>query len=189
MNSRIWALVVLAASSLLVLSVAACSDDDDDGDDAAPATTAAGGGDEELTLYFSDLAAIQSELSEGIEIIDEQSQAAFVDPAAARQTLNATKTTGEAALADLKDLDVPSEANDAHASLETSGQAYLGAIDGLINDLQGIQAGAEYDEFLAGTEDPNSDIQQARTDFRAACDEMQTVADDNNIEVALECPA
>ena len=187
MISRVWLLPLIAVASLFVLSVAACSDDD--GDDAAPATTAAGGGDEELTLYFDDLAAIQSELSEGIEIIDEQSQAAFVDPAAARQTLNATKSAGEAALSDLEELDVPSEAADAHASLESAGQAYLDAIDGLSNDLQDIQAGEEYDAFLAGTEDPNSEIQQARADLQAACDEMQAVADDNNVDVALECPA
>jgi hypothetical protein len=189
MKYRVWALPLIAVASLFVLAGTACDDDDDDGDGGAT-PTASGGADEELTLYFNDLAAIQGELSEGIELIDEQSQAAFADPAAARQTLSATKTAGEAAMSDLQDLDVPSEAADAHASLETAGQAYLDAIDGLSNDLQNISGDAEYDAFLAEAQNPESEIQQARADLQTACGEMQTVADDNNVDVAaLECPA
>jgi len=188
MKSRPGALLLLAAVSLLVFAVAACNDDDDEDGDGSTATATAAA-NEELTLYFNDLAAIQGELSEGTGIIADQSEGALGgDPAQARQTLNALQDAGQAALADLDELEPPSEAADAHAALAAAGEAYLAAIDGLANELQNVQAGAEYDEFLAGTEDPESEYQQAKADLQAACEDMQTVVDDSGVDVALECP-
>ena len=177
MKSRLGALLILAATSLLFLAVAACNDDDEDESTA-----------EELTLYFDDLADIQRELSDGIEAIDERSQAGFENPPAARQSLDGVQTAGQSALDDVNDLEVPAAAADAHASLSEAGEAYLAALDSLAEELQTVEAGPEYDEFLAGIDDPDSEFQQAKAGLQAACDEMQTVADDNGIVVTLECP-
>ena len=177
-------LVLLAAASLLLISIAACNDDDDSGSDA----TATPNANEELSLYFGDLAAIQNELNEGIQIIDGHADAAFVDPAAARQTLNAVSVAGQAALKDLNEVDVPAEAADAHAALENAGEAYLSAVDGLADELQTVEPGDEFTAFLDGINAPGSEYEQAKADLQTACADMQTVADDNDIDVTVKCP-
>jgi hypothetical protein len=189
MNSRFWGLIVLAAVSMLLLSVAACDDDDDDDDEGTngDATSAAtGGGDEELTLYFQDLAAIQAELNEGVGLIDEQS--AFSDPAAARQSLEGLSTAGQAALSDLEELDVPADVTDEHSALEAAGTSYLSAVDSLADELQTIEAGEEFDAWLAAIEEPDSEYSQARAELQSACQDLETIATDNNVDVVLECP-
>ena len=177
-------LILLAATSLLFMGIAACDDDDDSGSDAT-ATPAA---NEDLSLYFGDLASIQEDLNAGIQTIDGQADAAFVDPAAARQTLNAVSVAGQAALTDLNELDVPTEASDAHAALEDAGETYLSAVDSLADDLQNVEAGDEFTAFLDAINAPGSEYELAKADLQTACADIQTVADDNDVDVTIKCP-
>jgi hypothetical protein len=187
----VWAVILLAIVPLALLAFVACDDDDDedgDGDGNGSATTAPAGDGDELSLYFNDVAAIQGELTDGVDTIGEQSQSAFGDPAQARQTLSAILDAGNASLEEFNALDPPAEAADAHAAVADAGEAYLAVVQGLSDDLQGMEAGPEFDAFKEDVQSPDSEFSAAKADMQAACDEMQAVADDNSIDVALECP-
>lgn len=185
MKSRFWVLPILATVSLLILATAACDDDDDDDEDGGggAATTAAS---DDLTLYFQDLAAIQEDLNEGVNTVGEQSDA--VDPAQARQALNAVSAAGQDAFSQLQEMDVPAEASDDHAALEDAAEAYLSEVDALADELQNIGAGEEFETWQTDVESADSEYSQAKAGLQEACADLAALAEENNVAVEVDCP-
>jgi len=177
-------MTILGATLALTLGVAgvACGDDDDDtnGDGATNAPDAAG--------YYSDVDRIQNSLTEQLDSISEQSDAAYGDPDKALTSLSAAESAGSAALEDLNALEAPPVATTAHADLVTASEDLVAAVQDLIDGLAGIEEGPEFEGFLADVLQPDSAYSQAAEEMREACSGMQAAADNSLVEIVFQCP-
>ncbi len=188
-------LVLAIVGALVLVLGAACGDDDDDSN--------GNGGGETLTLdaYFERLKGIMDGMDEGgdaIEIqLDEEIEAAtegndiegivnaFADGMDEFQSLAAT-TAG-----DLGDIDPPSEVEDEHRRLTAIFGVAASALDDLKNGAEEIDPDADPDVIIQDITDLGTDIQtelgSLGTQGEVLCLEMQDIADENDIDIDLEC--
>ena len=87
-------------------------------------------------------------------------------------------------IANLRDLDPPAEAEDVHAEAIESGEAAAQALQALADGIPDALSAAEAEAFFA---EPDPDVEAAFGRFDDACFAIQTIADDNDIDVDLEC--
>jgi len=176
--------VTLGAIVLLMLGVAAaaCGDDDKetDVDQGTPGADAEG--------YYSDVDRIQNSLTERLDAISDQSEQAFGDPDSARNSLSAAKNAGETALEDLDALEAPSVAAAAHAGMVSASEEMVASVDGMIADLQGVEAGPDFDAFVNSIIQSDSAYTLAVESMRRACSDMQAAADNSRVDVVYQCP-
>ncbi len=183
---------------VLAVGAVACGDDDD-GDGNGNGN----GGGETLTLdaYFERVQGIMDGMEEGgdaIEIqLNEEIEAAteandiegivnaFADGMGEFQNLAAT-TAG-----DLGDIDPPSEVEDEHRRLTAMFNVVTSALDDLKNDAEEIDPDADPDVIIEDITDLGTDIQtelgSLGTQGDVLCFEMQDIADENDIDIDLEC--
>jgi hypothetical protein len=186
MKSRLlW--IILSAIVVLMLGVAAaaCGDDDDDGNGAPT-----GDGEPDAAAYFTDVDRIQNRLTVHLADIEEQSQEAYGDAEKAATSLAAATSAGEAALADINALDVPSVAATAHADLVAAADALISALDGMIAGLEGIEGnGPDYQDWLGDVAQTDSAYTLAVEQLREACDGMQDAVDNSPVkDIVIQCP-
>jgi hypothetical protein len=181
MKRILFPLPLVAASVLLLtLGMVGCGDDDDGGGDGGGATTPAG-------TALTEVNDIENSFTKGIDAVGEQSQTAFDDPAKARQALSAALDAGEAAVTALDSLEPPETAQDEHDGLIGAGEDLVAAVNALLEDLQGLQAGPEFDAFAEEAQSPESELSQAINAGVDACIAMQELATANAVE-HIECP-
>jgi hypothetical protein len=175
--------VILGAMLVLMLGVAAaaCGDDDDGSGGETPGPDA--------EAYYSDVDRIQNSLTEQLDAIGEQSEQAYGDPDTARSSLSAAKAAGESALEDLSALEEPSVAATAHANLIAASEEMVAAVDGMIADLQGVEEGPEFDDFINSVLQTDSAYTLAAETMRDACAGMQDAYDNSRLqEIVFQCP-
>jgi hypothetical protein len=166
----------------------ACGDDDEGSDGNGGATTTAGAdGESPLVEYLTEVNDIENSLTAGIDAVGEQSQNAFDDPARARTSLSAALDAGESAVASLDALEPPETAQDEHDALLAAGEDLVAAVNALLEELQGLQAGPEFDTFAEEAQSPDSELSQAINAGVEACEKMQKLATDNAVQ-HIECP-
>ncbi len=190
--------LVLAIIGAMVLSVGAvaCSDDDDNGDGG-------NGGGETLSLdaYFEQVKGIMDGMDEGGVVIetklDEEIEAAteandiggiliaFADGMDEFQGLAATTAD------DLGAIDPPSEVENQHRELTAMFNVVTSALDDLKNAAEEIDPDADPDVIIEDITDLGTDIQtelgSLGTQGEVLCFEMQGIADENDIDIDLEC--
>ena len=207
-------LIVLAIALLaaLLLSLAACGDDDDsDEADATPTAaekTEDGNGDDaddgedgdddegdapqggtDLDSYFASMEDIATRTDEQLEAIgDELISGDFESEEEEIQaTRDAFQQQGEileAALLEMSELDPPEEAAEAHANFVVELQNVAAISSDLLADLQGITTVADAEVVIEGY---GESLTAADETFDEACLELQTIADDNDIDRNLQC--
>ncbi len=182
-------LVLFAASALLLgIGAVACGDDDDDGNDGGTATST-GGGTTTLGAYLKDVNDVQEGVSTATDVIGEQSDTAFSDPAKARQSLSAAIDVADSAVTALKALDPPDEAKSEHEALIAAGENLVKVAQKLSDELQGMQPGAAFDTLAKDAQAPGSELSAAIDKMVSACEAMQSVSEEYKTSVSLSCPA
>lgn len=163
LTGRIAAAV--AVVSMAVIGGWACSD---------------GGGELSLDKYFEELQALDQRFEE---------QGAEADAAFESEDLDeikdafsdATKAADDF-VSDIGDLDPPAEAQEAHDEAVAAGRDLVSELDDVSDLVQGAES--PDDLFAALADDA---FGEASDRFTAACFELQGIADENNIDVTLNC--
>ena len=159
---------------LLVAGLAvACSDGD--------------GGSLSLEEYFQQLDEAQNDVDQRFEDAfqleepgpdtSEEDIAAF-----AREVVQAFATILGDAEGTFGDLEAPAEAEDAHDALVLAIGDATTALDSVEDDLPDALSLEELETFFS-----SSDLEAATTAVDEACVALQTIADDNSIDVDLAC--
>jgi hypothetical protein len=153
---------------------------------------ACGDGGEALTLeeYFQRLDAQQEEDDRRLEALEYPFAPDFASGKSEEEIVNGTRDFFEAALQIREDtldvfngIDPPAEAEQAHAEFSEALAAMNRLNEDLVDDLAGVVATSQLD--IAQLEGPEFRAGDER--LGAACRALQAIADDNNIDVDLEC--
>jgi len=160
---------------------------------AAGAFGACGGDSEALTLeeYFERLAELDAEFEENTDALDAQlnedfesiepddfeaASALFVD------FFDEAVAEVERFVDEMDGLDPPAEIEDLHDAAVEAGREVANALEGLTETVR--EADSE-EEFAALETD--SSFEQASATFDESCVDLQDVADENEIEIDLDC--
>jgi hypothetical protein len=133
-----------------------------------------------MTESESEADAVKAEIDEQIAEATEVDSAidAFEDGVGQFQDL-----AGDI-LNDLNDLNPPTEAAAAHASLIDSFEEGIATLDTLDEELDGVDTN---EEFLAFSESAAADFSTLDTATEAACQDLQSLAGSAGVDVDLGC--
>ncbi len=151
---------------------------------------ACGGGDgEELSLdeYFRQVDDIEEGIKTGIAALDEASAGVIGEEVeATRVYVDGYQGIVGEGVNDMKDLDPPSEAGDAHDEFVAALSGMLPLWQDLGDQLKDIETTSEMQTLLMGSQDEEL-WQTATQRFADACLELQGIADEKGIDVELDC--
>ena len=155
-------------------------------------STACGGdGEDELTLdtYFQRLEVLDSDAERKIDdvaakSVEELEQAGSVSERgeAMDKFMSAWLPIMRDYTSDLGDLNPPSEAQDAHDAMVTALKAGAEEIEDVAGKFSQVQSQEEFDSLV-----DDSSAEAAFNEIGETCSRLQTVANDNNIAVDLDC--
>lgn len=167
--------IIAAMTTLAVIAALACNDSN-------------GGSGGALTLdeYFAELERIGDDADTASDEIElpgldadasfDESRAAFVD------YFEQATDIVEDGVQDIRALDPPDEASDAHDRYVEGLAKIMDASNDLLDEIEDADE-EEFDEILGG-EDPFEAIDDEVTE---ACADLQAIADDNGVDVDLDC--
>ncbi len=143
--------------------------------------TACGGSDGESSLenYLQDVEKLSDDLGKDGSAIEDDID--FEDPDSIRDGFGKFRDAADDFVRKIDGWDPPAEAQDAHEAVVDAGRETVSAIEEFIDDLEGVDSAEE----LASLSDAG--LGEASERFVAACVRLQEVADDNEIDVALQC--
>jgi hypothetical protein len=171
---------LLIAGSLLL---AGCGGEEEEGA-ATPAAGTQQAVEEELSLdeYFRQFDRISD---------DAETRAERLDPEALGQDIEASQDyfdglvhIFEQTFNDLKNLQPPAEARDAHNEFVAGGEEMQASLEDLSERIAGAESLSELEARLA---EPMPALAAAGVRMDDACLQLQGIADENGIEVDLEC--
>lgn len=173
MNVRLIALPVATTLLLALATVAAgCGGSDDD----------------QFTLqeFFQEIDEIFDDVDERFEALEDECQATDgseeAQIEAARCFFDASAAVFDESLDKIGNLNPPAEAEDAHEEYLDSGVDVSRFVEDFLKGPTDIESVSELDEFL---EDP--ELEEASERFDSACFGLQAVADENEVDVDLDC--
>jgi hypothetical protein len=147
---------------------------------------AACGGSDAMTLeeYFEEFQTTNNEFEERADKLFEEVD--DTDPDALKQAFRDTPPLIDEFIDELQAMDPPSEAADAHNEAVEAGRVLVQEYEAFVEDFDDTDGSLdELLEVLEGIE--TSALGDALEEFGTACEQLQTIADDNEIEVDLEC--
>jgi len=151
---------------------------------------ACGGGDgEELSLdeYFQQLDSIEEGIKTGTAALDEASAGVIgEDVEATRVYIDGYQGVVGEAVNDMKDLDPPSEAGDAHDEFVAALSGMLPLWQDLSDQLKDIETTSEMQTLLMGTQAEEPWL-EATQRFADACLDLQGIADEKGFDIDLDC--
>ncbi len=153
------------------IGVSACGGDDD------------GGGGDEVTLeeYFERLEAASITFTEESDAAaDELGSSEEID--SVKDAIALLPPIVEHFVNDISALNPPEEAQEAHDAAVEAGENFSEAVNGVLDELGDVES----IEDLEGVVSTDA-LDEASGAFTAACEDLQTLADENNIEVDLDC--
>ena len=166
---------LLAAVMLLGAVVAACGG-------------GGGGGELSLEQYFDRVGSIVAGLEERTATLDQPLEQEFDSEAeqieALRDAFTSVRPVFQDFVDDLDDLAPPSEVADAHRELVAGFAHLVEGLEALIDQLAEVESMAEFTELLLG---PDSGFGLASGQLAAVCLQLQSIANDNDIDANLEC--
>ena len=195
-------LPALVLGALLALGAfsAACGGDDNGEDGDEPTATAAteateDAGDEPTDEPADDTSEPSSELEAYFAEVEALGQSVDEDAAEAFDTLNTSQDLDElqaayAVLPELfstfldgmKDVDAPDEVTDEHDAAISASENFLAELESA-NDA--VQDATTIDEYNAASDTP--ELSQLNSIVAGTCDDLQAIADANNIVADLGC--
>ena len=162
-------LVLFLFGALLTASAAACG---------------GGGGALSLEDYFQELDTILADVEAELDDLDEQYPDVFVDPDQTRDSFDKAIPLVEGAVGDVRDLTPPEEAKDAHQEFLDAADDVLEAYGTLSDRVEDVESEDELDQVLTELDAEVSPVFERIDD---ACFGLQSVADDNDVDVGLNC--
>lgn len=175
-------LVVLAAALFLTM---ACGGDDNNKSSVTPVSNGSSGGTgQSLKDYFPQLNTILTNWNDQSSQLKSQYPGAGSDPDQTRQYISKFLPVTANALSDLKSLNAPSTVSDRHDKLVSVVEDLVAAETSLPNDVASINDASGMKAYFAGRK---SDFTAKAGLVNAACSDLQTVANNNNIVIALPC--
>ena len=157
----------------------------------ATVAAACGGGDgDELSLeqYFEQVDTIVAGLEQRTAALDQPLEQTFDSEEeqieAFREAFTTVLPIYRDFVGDLDEMDPPAEVADAHGELVAGFANLVPGVEDLILQLAEIESASEFSDLLL---DPDSAFVSAIGELTAACLQLQSVADDNDLDVDLEC--
>ena len=151
--------------------------------------TACGGGEEEVDVdeYFQRLDEIEGGIKTGIGALREESEGLIGEDIEATQDyVDGYQDVLGQALNDMKELQPPAEAGDAHDEFVGALSNMLPLWEDLSERLADVESPSEVQELLvASAAEPSWQTTAQR--FTDACRELQGIADEKGIDVDLGC--
>ena len=143
-----------------------------------------GSGEKSLTLeeYFQQVQPLVDELHTG-EAPILATLGASQDPQHLKEALADYPAVVDPYLSGLRNLQPPEEAAEAHADAVRAGEEFTSAIATAIQDTQ---TATTADDFFAAAN--SVQIAIASEGMSVTCGRLQQVADDNEIDIDLDCP-
>lgn len=147
---------------------------------------ACGGGEEELDLdeYFQQLEEIVESTNTRIETLGEESQGVGEDMEATRDYFEGVEAIVGQNLSDLKDISPPAEAQDAHDELVAALEERSALWQDFTEQVADLESISEVETLI---EELDQSFEAIAERASAACLQVQGIADENGIEVDLEC--
>ncbi len=156
----------------------------------AAACGGSGGSSGELSLeqYFEQVAAIFAGLEQRTVALGQALEQSFdseeeeieVSRDAFITVLPVYRDFGD----DLDEMEPPAEVADAHGELVAGLANLADGLEDLIDQFAEVESASEFSALLL---DPDSELRSATERFAAACLQLRSVADDNDIDVDLIC--
>jgi hypothetical protein len=178
---------ILAAISLVCLfALAACGDDDD-----GPGDVGSSGGAMTLQEYFDELDVIFARADAATDAAEEQldedsgNAQEFADEVDAVEIfLDEVITAFDDAIADMEELDPPGEVTEAHDDFLDAASAAADGAGRFLDELEGVDDRSEADELVS---EFDSEVTALIRGADEACLDLQVVANQNDIDVDLNC--
>jgi len=149
---------------------------------------ACGDGGDELSLeeYFQRVLDIGDAAETRADTLEEESQGLGEDLNATRDYFDGLEAIAREALSDLRDIDPPAEVRDAHDEFVAGVAATQAVWKDLSDRIRDLESPSEVQALLfAMSEDPAFSAAFERQGN--ACVQLQGIADENGIDVDLEC--
>jgi hypothetical protein len=152
---------------------------------------ACGGGDgeEEISLdeYFRQFDAIEESMVVNIGALDEGSEGVVGEDVKATQDyVDGYQDVVQQGLNDVKSLNPPSEAKDAQDEFVAALSNMISLWDDLSDRLADVETTSELQDLLVGLQSETQWL-EASQQLTDACRELQGIADENGIQVILDC--
>lgn len=186
MKLRSFTLVLMAVSLLAIGSLAAAcgGDDDDDGDGN-------GGSGTPLESYFAELISLRQTFEAQGEAMEADLEGGLADTESAEDAIEVFDDFIEDATEaaedfrdNLDELEAPSEVESLHNELTALFDVALSALEGLASDIANLETP---DDIVSVGSDVEAEFTALSTQTEAVCFQLQGVADDNAVDVELDC--
>ena len=189
------AALVMAAAIFLTLGLACGGGSNGEKATATPKPDATGGGGVEaspqLQAYYSSIATIfdtANSASDELSTAFDEKYSAATTVEEARDTLisylSDSSSINSKSLDDLRGVSPPDEVKDKHQAFVDAGQKLLDIAQELYGRLQDVTTEEEFNSVSDEFDTKGSDAAQA---VNTACDDLQGVADDAQIQIDLQC--
>ena len=173
---------------MLALGVA-CSGDDDGGQNV--------GDDLTLAEYFDELEQLSQVFNSDLDAVETEAEASL-DPQEPRESedegielftdfVNNLRSTTDAFVGDIADLNAPAGVSEAHDQAVAAGEAVVAMYDNALTVLEGDTVETFIDATLIL--DGPGFTDDAQEEFGAACVALQAIADNNDLDIDMECPS
>ena len=186
MKLRSFTLVLIAVSLLAIGSLAAAcgGGDDDDGDGN-------GGGGTPLESYFAELISLRQTFEAQGDAMKADLEGGLADTESAEDTIDVFDDFIEDATEaaedfrdNLDELEAPSEVGSLHNELVALLDDAISSLDGKASDIGDVE---DLEGIVSLGTDVEAEVTELRTQTEAVCSRFQGVADDNAVEVDLDC--
>jgi hypothetical protein len=187
------AALVMAAAILLTLGLACGGGSNGEKATATPTPDTTGGVDAspQLKAYYASIQTIfdtANSASDELSTAFDEKYSAATTVEEARDTLisylSDTSSINSKSLDDLRGVSPPDEVKDKHQAFVDAGQKLLDIATELNGRLQDVTTEEEFNAVSDEFDTKGSDAAQA---VNTACDDLQGVADDAQIQVDLQC--
>ncbi len=149
-------------------------------------TSTAATGEGALGAYFEEIDSLHDDFVERGDALSEQFPDAFTEPEATRDYYVGLVPIFDDFLDGLSDVDPPSEVEDSHSELLDSLAGVIESLEDLVDRLAAAESSSELEDLLNAFAD-EPDFVAARDRFQTACFDLQSIADDGDVVIDLEC--
>ena len=150
----------------------------------ASAAACGGGGAMSLEDYFKELDTIFGDIDAEFTDLEDGYPDLFVDPDETREYVDKAIPLVEGAVGDVRDLSPHEDAEDAHKEFLDAAEDVVEAYNTLAEELNDVESEEEIDVVLTELDAEMSPVFQR---FEDACFGLQGIADDNDLDVDLDC--